>query len=365
MIHSPGLSADEYRILVEHSPVMIWRAGLDAKCDYFNQTWLSFTGRTLAQEMGDGWAEGVHPDDFQRCLDIYLKNFERRQAFEMEYRLRRHDGVYRYIFDRGIPFTDPSGAFAGFIGSCVDIDERRQTDQAKANFLSLIAHELRTPLTAVQTYLEVFRRKLESSQPPGQDMFHRLAQQMERLVSLVDDLGYTARIEKGTPLPMNLRPFNFGDVVRQMVDFYVQSLPLRRSSSGRHTLTLVTEGTRFPVVGDPDRLHQVLVNFFENAIKYTPEGGEIVVRLWTEDKEHRLSVSDPGIGVPPEELPQLGRRYYRASNADPAHFPGLGLGLTISREILEQHGGRLEFASVLKHGTTVTMVLPTKEAAHG
>ncbi|HEX2573610.1 MAG TPA: PAS domain-containing sensor histidine kinase [Polyangia bacterium] len=358
MVHPSGLSAEEYRALVEHSPVMIWRAGLDAKCDYFNQTWLSFTGRTLEQEMGNGWAEGVHPDDFQRCLDIYLKNFERRQAFEMEYRLRRHDGVYRYIFDRGVPFTDDHGVFAGFIGSCVDIDERRQTDQAKANFLSLIAHELRTPITAVQTYLEVFQRKLEGPHPPGPEMFQRLAQQMERLKTLVNDLGYTARIEQGTPLPMQLRPFNFSDLVRQIFDFYVQSLPLRRSSSGRHVLSFVTEERRFPVLGDPDRLHQVLVNLFENAIKYTPEGGEIVVRLSTEGKELRLSVSDPGIGIPPEELSQLSRRYYRASNADPSQFQGLGLGLTISREILEQHGGRLEFASVLRRGTTVTMVLP-------
>src|SRR5687767_11374473 len=84
-------SATEYRLLVEHSPVLICRAGLDAKCDYFNQPWLDFTGRTLEQEMGDGWAEGVHPGDFDRCVKYYLDHFHRHEAFEMEYRLRRHD----------------------------------------------------------------------------------------------------------------------------------------------------------------------------------------------------------------------------------------------------------------------------------
>ena len=122
----PGrsLPPDQYRLLVESSPVMIWRAGLDAKCDYFNETWLAFTGRTFEQEWGDGWAEGVHPGDLDRCVGIYRDHFARHAIFEMEYRLRRHDGVYRYIFDRGVPFVDEAGRFAGFIGSCVDVDDR-------------------------------------------------------------------------------------------------------------------------------------------------------------------------------------------------------------------------------------------------
>ena len=119
-----SLPADQYRLLVESSPVMIWRAGLDAKCDYFNETWLAFTGRTFEQEYGDGWAEGVHPEDLDRCVGIYKDHFVRRAVFEMEYRLLRYDGAYRWIFDRGVPFVDGTGKFAGFIGSCVDIDDR-------------------------------------------------------------------------------------------------------------------------------------------------------------------------------------------------------------------------------------------------
>lgn len=113
-----------YRTLVEQAPILIWRSGLDMGCDYFNERWLEYTGRSMAQELGSGWAEGVHPDDFQRCLDIYVTSFKAREVFEMEYRLRRHDGEFRWIFDRGVPFEDDHGVFAGFIGSCIDVHDR-------------------------------------------------------------------------------------------------------------------------------------------------------------------------------------------------------------------------------------------------
>ena len=100
-----SLGFEEYRTLVEQAPILIWRANTTTECDYFNERWLAFTGRSLEQESGNGWAEGVHPDDFQGCLSIYLEAFAKREIFEMEYRLRRHDGVYRWLFDRGVPLS--------------------------------------------------------------------------------------------------------------------------------------------------------------------------------------------------------------------------------------------------------------------
>ena len=125
------LPDSQYQVIVESSPNMIWRAGTDAKCNYFNKTWLAFTGRAMEQEMGDGWAEGVHSEDFHLCLQIYLDAFAKRQAFEMEYRLKRHDGEYRWINDRGVPFTDAAGIFAGYIGSCIDVTDKVEAQELK------------------------------------------------------------------------------------------------------------------------------------------------------------------------------------------------------------------------------------------
>lgn len=126
------LELEQYKLIVENTPNLIWVSGIDGKCYYFNQTWLSFRGRSLEQEAGYGWFEdGVYPDDKEQCLKIYTENFEKRKEFQMVYRLKRNDGEYRWINDSGAPFYDDAGEFSGFVGSCVDITERIRGQQYK------------------------------------------------------------------------------------------------------------------------------------------------------------------------------------------------------------------------------------------
>ncbi|HST60332.1 MAG TPA: ATP-binding protein [Longimicrobium sp.] len=145
-----------FRTLADTAPVLIWMAGTDALCNFFNRAWLEFTGRTMEQEMGNGWAEGVHPDDYQRCLDIYLTNFHARRPFSMEYRLRRADGEYRWLLDNGVPRFDAEDGFAGFIGSCIDINERRENEEG-LRFLAEAGGVLASSLDYEETLRRVCR----------------------------------------------------------------------------------------------------------------------------------------------------------------------------------------------------------------
>lgn len=130
MGNTPFLNFEDYKALVDQAPVMLWRADITMGCDYFNDRWLAFTGRPAEEQIGRGWSQCVHPADLNRCLQVYETAFNQRQAFEMEYRLRRNDGVYRWILDRGVPFWDEDGHFAGFIGGCIDVTERVEAKQA-------------------------------------------------------------------------------------------------------------------------------------------------------------------------------------------------------------------------------------------
>lgn len=130
-------SEQRFHALADTAPVLIWMSGLDTKCTYFNKPWLDFTGRTLEQERGNGWVENVHPDDRDRCLDVYRTSFRARAPFEMEYRLRRWDGEFRWLLDNGTPRFVDDNHFAGYIGSCIDVTERKRAEAA------LIEHETR------------------------------------------------------------------------------------------------------------------------------------------------------------------------------------------------------------------------------
>src|SRR5262249_13319208 len=125
-------SEERFRTMADAAPVMIWIADVDKLRTYFNLGWLEFTGRTMEQEVGNGWAEGVHPEDFDRFLATYTSAFDRREDFSMQYRLRRHDGVYSWVWDKGAPHFAPDGQFLGYISACIDVTERLELERAAA-----------------------------------------------------------------------------------------------------------------------------------------------------------------------------------------------------------------------------------------
>jgi PAS domain S-box-containing protein len=356
-----SLTPTEYRLLVQHSPVMIWRSGLDANCDYFNETWLAFTGRTLEQEIGSGWAEGVHPDDLEQCVSYYLDHFNRRAPFEMEYRLRRYDGVYRWIFDRGGPFTDDAGEFAGFIGSCVDVHDRRtaldaqqQRDQEQLavarNFekwiLAIVSHDIRDPLG---TILFAAQRLQDIAGPEGATAKHAqiVARGVHRIQHIVGDLLDLSREREGAGIPIEPTPTDLRAVCRQIID--------ELESVARHReVTFECEGD---AAGEWDehRIAQAISNLVSNAVKHGGPGSPVRVRVTTDGEQVVVEVHNSGT-IPPDILPRIFEPF-RSGRNYASRGEGLGLGLFIAKAIARAHCGSVDVESA-DDRTMFRLVLP-------
>jgi formate hydrogenlyase transcriptional activator len=178
-------SEARFRTVADSAPVLIWMSGTDKLCNFFNQPWLDFTGRTLEQEMGNGWADGVHPDDFEGCLQRYQESFDARQSFVMQYRLKRHDGEYRWILDNGVPRFDAQGNFAGYIGSCVDITERKQREEELYAALAEV-RRLKDQLHHENEYL-----RQEANAQLSQDKIVGQSPAIRRILAQVDQVAAT------------------------------------------------------------------------------------------------------------------------------------------------------------------------------
>jgi PAS domain S-box-containing protein len=355
------LTFDEYRLLVRHSPVMIWRSALDAKCDYFNNTWLEFTGRTVEQEMGDGWAEGVHPDDLERCVSLYVDHFGRREPFEMEYRLRRHDGMYRWIFDRGVPFVDDNGNFAGFIGSCVDVDERRKAQDAEQQrseqqlavardfekwILAIVSHDIRDPLG---TILFAARRLQDVADKGSAAKKHAemVERGVHRIQHIVGDLLDLAREREGEGIPIEPRPADLRRLCRQIVE--------ELEAKARDRRIMFECDIDGAGEWDEHRIVQALSNLASNAVQHGTPGSPIRIRLTGNADRVVVHVHNRG-GIPKEVLPRIFEPF-RSGRQYASRGGGLGLGLFIARAIARAHGGSLEVDS-RDDATTFQFVLP-------
>jgi PAS domain S-box-containing protein len=358
-----------FRIMADVAPVLLWMAGPDALCTFFNQTWLDFTGRTLEQEWGVGWAEGVHFEDFQRCIDTYMAAFAERRTFEMEYRLRRADGQYRWVLDRGTPRWESDGRFAGYIGSCADITDRKDLElellnavRVRDEFLSIASHELRTPLTALRLRLDSVARSLEH-RAPEHLANGRLAasagdaqSQVARLTTLVERLLDISRFAEGR-LALEREELDLVPVVRAVLEAMREPARLNGCEL-RLTAPRAMRGC-----WDRVRLEQLVTNLVGNAMKF---GARHPVDVLLEEVAEpspgaaRLLVADRGIGIDPQYQRRIFGRFERAVSA--RHFGGLGLGLWVAKQIVDAHEGTISVESAPGEGATFTIVLPTAAA---
>ena len=278
--------------LLGSAPVLVWTSGPDRLCTYFNKAWLDFTGRTMAQERGNGWTEGVHPADYERRLAMYTGHFDRRQPFRMEYRLRRHDGAWRWVLDAGVPRHGAGGEFLGFVGSCLDITEMKEAEQQrvrdiedKAAMLQELHHRMRNNAQVFASLLTIQAGRAADGQV--RDALRTAASRAAAISIAQEQMHETAA--SGS--------FDLGACVNMLV----QTLDV--AGGDRIAIAVdAPEPVLVPLIAAVP-LALIVNELLHNALKHAfPAGrtGRVGVVLWREaDGSLSVSVADDGAGVPP------------------------------------------------------------------
>jgi PAS domain S-box-containing protein len=365
-------SEARFQAMADTAPVLIWTTGTDGLCNYFNKPWLEFTGRRIEQEVGTGWIEGVHPDDVQGCFDGFLPAFYARKPFRMEYRLRRADGEYRWVIESGIPRYAGDGEFAGYIGSNIDITDLKRAEQERerlrqahselahinrvttmGELAASIAHEIKQPISAAHTNAGSCLRWLGRDQPDierAREAVSRIIQDVTRASEIISRVRVL--FKKGEP---QREWVDVNEVIREMIS-------LLRSDAGRRAISIHTElAPELPnVKADRVQLQQVFMNLMLNGIESISEGnkaGDLTIKSQRNPEDQVLiSVTDTGIGLPPDRADKVFDAFFTTKPQ------GTGMGLSISRSIIESHGGRLWAAGNTDRGATFQFTLPFEQA---
>ena len=334
-------SEERFRLVSNTAPVLIWMSGTDKLCTYFNKSWLDFTGRPLSAELGNGWAEGVHAADLQRCMGTYAQAFDRREPFRMEYRLKGSDRKYHWVLDIGVPRFNPDGQFAGYIGSCIDVTERKLAEEALSSVSSRlieaqeqerarIARELHDDISQrlAVAVIEIDGLKVDISGANHingnriDNLRHYTAEIASDVQSLSHEL-HSPRLEHlGVAMAMRGFCTEFGEKNKLRIDFRCHDVPERLPSD----ISLC--------------LFRVLQEAIHNAAKHS-KAQSVDAQCWGMPGEIQLTVRDEGIGFDVE-----------------AATKGRGIGLISMCERVRLVKGTISIASERKHGTEIRVRVP-------
>jgi PAS domain S-box-containing protein len=379
--------AQQYAVLIDVVPVPIWTSDVNNQRTYVNSKWLELTGRTLDQTLGNQWVDAVHPDDVQRYLEAYNQAFDSRTRLETEYRLLNVAGTYRWILERGVPRYNAIGEFIGYIGSCVDITERKteedlirsseerlrhvNTELGRANaalalqnqviqtatekkmrFLATMSHELRTPMNSILGFLQLLSEETAGPLTPKQRRYvSRIQTGGQHLLNVVEQVLDYSKIEAGR-LQLDRQEFT----VLPMVEDVVAGIKQINTDKNIHMTIDVAPG--FVIQADPVRFRQILYNLLSNAFKFTPAGGRVAVSATALETTTEFAVTDSGPGIDPVHALAIFEEFYQADSAVTATNRGTGLGLAITRRLVEAHGGSISVQTELGAGSSFTFTIP-------
>ncbi|MEG4285810.1 PAS domain S-box protein [Microcoleus sp. A006_D1] len=366
-------SEARFRYMANNAPFMVWVTDSTGYCTFWSDNWYEFTGQTQETALGFGWINAVHPEDREQAMNVFLRANERHEAYSTEFRVGRKDGRYSWVLDAAAPRFTESGQFEGFIGSAIDITERKQVEterdmvlqleqtaraeaeranRIKDEFLAVLSHELRSPLNPILGWSQLLRGgKLSAAKTTKA---YETIERNARLQSqLIEDLLDVSRILQGK-LRLTVAPVNVATIILSALE----TVQLSAETKKIQIQTILTPQVG-QVVGDTGRLQQIVWNLLSNAVKFTPENGRVEVRLTQIEHEVQIQVADTGKGIVPDFLPYVFEHFRQEDGATTRKFGGLGLGLAIVRQLIELHGGTVFAESPGEGlGATFTVRLP-------
>jgi PAS domain S-box-containing protein len=370
-------SEERFRTLCACSPLGIYLADVEGYCTYINPRCQSICDLTVAENLVDAWQRLVHPEDRDRVIGDWLAWLKTGQEYANEFRLVSH-GTVRWINVQSSPMFSDLGKPIGHVGTVRDVTDRKQAEeergrliheqvarqeaeranQMKDEFLAILSHELRTPLNAILGWSKLLRSR-KFDQATIDKALETIERNAKSQSQLIEDILDVSRILRGK-LDLNLHPIQLESTIELAID---SLQPLAEAKS------IVIELTCSPnvgeVIGDRDRLQQVVWNLLSNAIKFTPEEGKVKVRLESVGNNVQIQVIDSGIGISPDFLPYVFDRFRQADSTTTRSYGGLGLGLAIVRHLVELHGGTVSAENNPGKGAKVTVSLPVADENEG
>jgi|CXWL01.1.fsa_nt_gi PAS domain S-box-containing protein len=358
---------ERLRFLAETIPSIVWTAAPDGATTYANRRWLDYSRQPEGSDVDERPGLALHPDDEAAYQAQWSSLAQAGREIELEVRLRRRDGAYRWFITRAVPWFDTDGRLTTWFGVTTDIHDQKElqeqlrlADRRKDEFLATLAHELRNPLAPLHNAVHMLRLTGNDAASVRQ-VQGIMERQLQQMVRLVNDLLDVSRITRGK-LDLRLGRVALDDVIASAVE---SARPLIAASEHRLTLEIRTAGLELQA--DRDRLAQVFGNLLNNACKYTERGGEIVLHSERSGDALVLSVRDNGIGIVPEMLGKVFDLFTQVEHSRERSHEGLGIGLTLVRRLVELHGGTVEARSAGPgKGSEFIVRLPIKhESAPG
>ena len=341
-------SEEQFRTFADSIQNLAWIANAEGWIYWYNQRWYDYTGTTLEEMEGWGWQKVHHPDHVEKILTLTKELWKKEEAFELTFPLRRQDGEYRWFLTRAYPVKDAKGNIERWIGTNTDINEQQKALNQKDDFISIASHEMKTPLTTAKGYLELLLLILSEENQTAVLYANKANQSLERLHGLVKELLDVSKIQNGK-MDYNISTFDFN----KMLDEAIEDIQL---TAKNHSLQKIGNSLNH-IKGDKDRLQQVLTNLLGNAVKYSPNGEKVFIKVEEQPGEIQVSVQDFGLGMSSEHLNKIFDRYYRVQE-HAVYFQGLGIGLYICNDIIKRHEGKLWAESEPEKGSTFYFTLP-------